>query len=219
MKIFYQIRPVSWGFIFHTILLYQRLNAHLKFGILAITTLHLPSAPPLDAVAPATGILHSPTEQRIYLQNCMAAHAWPAAFASQGELASQWKVWMRALCLLSAGSSSSRQSPSSWAPQRSHSKPSPTAREEVTVWGHGAQMNTRLENRLRRKESYWDCQLGHLGTQPWAAEQASWETSVGRLGNWLFYSWAFSMASWATVTQLMQYRITVQLVLCYILQY
>lgn len=43
---------------------------------------------------------------------------------------------MRALCLLSAGSS--RQSPSSRAPQRSHSKPPPTAREEVTVWGHGA---------------------------------------------------------------------------------
>lgn len=58
------MRPVSWGFTFHTLLLYQRLNAHLRFGMLAITTLHLPRALPLDAVAPATGILHSPKEQR-----------------------------------------------------------------------------------------------------------------------------------------------------------
>lgn len=42
---------------------------------------------------------------------------------------------------------------------------------------------------------------------------------VRRLGNWLFYSWAFSMATWATVAQLMQYWITVQCVLCYILWY
>lgn len=74
--------------------------------------------------------------------------------------------------------------------------------------GSRSQMNTRLESRLRRKESYWDCQMGHPGTQPWAAEQASWETSVGRLGNRLFYSWAFSIASWATVTQWMKYCIT-----------
>lgn len=57
-----------------------------------------------------------PKEQRIYLHNGKAAHTWPAAFAFQGELASQWKVRMRAVRLLSAGSSSSRQSPSSWTP-------------------------------------------------------------------------------------------------------